>query len=325
MKIKLVGEYPDNTFEKFSALLSDEMFELEAIDTQEKYDAMRDAEVVILRIFKMPKEIIWANPNLKLVLRWGAGYDSVDIEEAGKRGVLVTNTPGANAGAVSEMAILLMLAIGRKLMCHYESLKKGVWSKNTFLNQSYTLNGKLVGIIGAGNIGCQVAAKARAFGAVTQYYDVYRLPTKVEIENKLQYVSFDDLIRTSDIISLHVPLTDNNHHLIGEKEIAEMKKGVIIINTGRGGLIDDHALALAVSAGKVAGAGLDCVENEPLKKDDELLKYPDIIVTPHIGGGTADIGDSIIPMITDNIIALSKGQELSFIVNKRYLKENTLN
>ena len=174
-KVILAGTYPAHTFEKLRAMLPEEEFELKAVDTPEAYDAMTDAEFMILRIFKAPRPVIERNPNLKMILRWGAGFDSVDIQAAGEHGVCVTNTPAANAGAVSELAVLLMLAVGRKLLCHTESLAKGEWSKNTFLNGSFCLNGKTLGVIGAGNIGRQVARKAQAFGAVTNYYDPFRL------------------------------------------------------------------------------------------------------------------------------------------------------
>ncbi|MBQ3345717.1 MAG: hypothetical protein IJG39_01360, partial [Synergistaceae bacterium] len=227
---------------------------------------------------------------------------------------------GANAGAVSELAVLLMLAVGRKLMCHEDSLRRGEWSKNTYINSSYTLNNKVVGIVGAGNIGRQVARKVQAFGATTQYYDPYRLKPEMEEDFKLKFTSLDEVLRTSDLITLHVPLTDENQHMIDAERIAGMKDGAIIINTARGGLIDDHALAEAVKSGKLSGAGLDGVEREPLQPDDELLNTPNIIVTPHIGGGTADIGDVIMPMLADDIIDFANGKEVRHVVNKQYLK-----
>lgn len=319
LKVVLAGTYPAHTFEKLRTLLPEEDFELKAVDTPEKYEAMTDAEIMILRIFKAPREVIERNPKLKMILRWGAGFDSVDIEAAGKRGILVTNTPGANANAVSELAILLMLAVGRKLLCHTECLKKGEWSKNTFLNSSFCLNNKLLGIVGAGNIGRQVAVKAQAFGANVQYYDPYRLSEEMEKKFHLTYVPLEELIRTSDVISLHVPLTEQTHHMLGEKEIAAMKDGAIIINTARGGLINDHALAEAVKRGKLGGAGLDGVENEPLEPGDELLLEPGIVVTPHIGGGTADIGDVIMPMLAEDIIDYAKNKKVKHVVNQKYL------
>ena len=319
LKVVLAGNYPKRTYEKLREQLPESEFDLVSVSDPDEYEAMIDAEILILRIFKAPKEVIDRNPKLRMIMRWGAGFDSVDIEAAGARGVLVTNTPGANAGAVSELAVLLMLAVGRRLPSHMESLSQGVWSKNTFINSSFCLNRKMVGIVGGGNIGRQVAAKVKAFGADVQYYDAFRLPGELEEQCGLHYVSLETLIETSDIITLHVPLTEDTQHMIGAGEIEKMKDGAILINTARGGLIDDHALAEAVARGKLAGAGLDGVEREPLPADDELLKDPNIIVTPHIGGGTADIGDAIIPMLAQDIVDFTEGKEIRHIVNREYL------
>ncbi len=319
MKVVLAGKYPARTFETLRELLPESQFELEAVDTPEAYETMTDAEIMILRIFKAPAEVIERNKNLKMILRWGAGYDSVDIQAAGERGILVTNTPGANAGAVAELAVMLMLAVGRKLLCHYEFLRQGEWSKNTFLNSSYSLNNKIVGIIGAGNIRRQVAKRVQAFGAKTQYYDEFKLTPAVEAEFSLPYVTFEELIRTSDIITLHIPLTDQTKHIIGAKELERMKPGAIVINTARGGLVDDCALAAAVRDGRLRGAGLDGVEREPLSPDDELLQDPNIIVTPHVGGGTADIGDVILPMLAQDIQDFAVGNDVKHVVNGEYL------
>lgn len=316
--VVLAGTYPVNTYEKLCALLPESKFKLTEVNTIEEYDRMTDAEIMILRIFKAPKEVIERNPKLKMILRWGAGFDSVDIEAAGKRGIFVTNTPGANAAAVSELAVMLMLAVGRKLLCHTECLAEGNWSKNTFLNTSYCLNHKKLGIIGAGNIGRQVAVKAQAFGASVQYYDPFRLSSEMEEKFSLQYVSLETLLSSSDVVSLHVPLTDATYHMIGKEELKKMKSGAIIINTARGGLIDDHALAEVVASGHLAGAGLDGVEEEPLPMNHELLVNPNIIVTPHIGGGTADIGDEIIPMLVEDIMSFADGQTPKFVVNEQY-------
>ncbi len=319
MKVVLAGKYPARTFEMLRELLPESQFELEAVDTPEAYETMTDAEIMILRIFKAPAEVIERNKNLKMILRWGAGYDSVDIQAAGERGILVTNTPGANAGAVAELAVMLMLAVGRKLLCHYEFLRQGEWSKNTFLNSSYSLNNKIVGIIGAGNIGRQVAKRVQAFGAKTQYYDEFKLTPAMETEFSLPYVTFEELIKTSDIITLHIPLTDQTKHIIGAKELERMKPGAIVINTARGGLVDDCALAAAVRDGRLRGAGLDGVEREPLSPDDELLQDPNIIVTPHVGGGTADIGDVILPMLAQDIRDFADGNDVKHVVNREYL------
>lgn len=315
----LAGTYPAHVLEKFEAQLPKDRFNLRAISDEQEYNAMNDANIIILRIFKAPQAIIEQNPDLKMIMRWGTGFDSVDIKAAGKKGILVTNTPGANAIAVAELAVMMMLAVGRKLKCHMESLKKGIWSKNTFLNSSYTLNQKLVGVIGGGNIGRQVSKRVPAFGATVQYFDTFRLKEEMEKEFNMKYVPLETLLETSDIVTIHVPLMDSTRHMIGAGEIEKMKDGAIIINTARGGLIDDTALAKAVRSGKLSGAGLDGVEREPLSADDELLNDPNIIVTPHVGGGTADLADVIIPMIVQDIQDFSDGKMPNHVVNKEYL------
>ena len=317
----LAGQYPAHTFETLQELLRDLPVTLKAVDTPEAYEAMTDAEIMILRIFKAPEAVIARNPNLKMIMRWGAGFDSVDIEAAGKRGILVTNTPGANADAVSELAVLLMLAVGRKILCHTSCLRKGVWSKNDFINSSFTLVNKTVGILGAGNIGRKVAQRVQAFGAKTVYYDPFRLSEEREKAFNLKYMPLDELLPVCDVITLHLPLTDDTKHLIDGAAIERMKPGAIIINTARGGLVDDCALFQAVQSGKLLGAGLDGVEREPLQPDDELFTNDNIIVTPHVGGGTADIGEAIMPMLVEDIRLLLSGDQPRFVVNRQYLPQ----
>ena len=254
-----------------------------------------------------------------MCVRWGAGFDSVDIEEAGKHGIYVCNTPGANAYAVAELTVALMLAVGRKLICHDRAIHQGEWSKNTFLNLTRTLNNKVVGIIGGGNIGRQVASRVQAFGSTVQYYDPFRLPEEMEEKLHMKYVGLEELIRTSDVITLHVPLMDSTRHMIGEKEIEKMKDGAILINVARGGLMDDEAVVNAVNSGKLSGAGIDCVEEEPAKPGSLILENSNIIVTPHVGGGSADISDVMFPMITENIELLEEEKALKYVVNKQYI------
>jgi D-3-phosphoglycerate dehydrogenase len=321
MKIMVAGEYPIGTYERLRRELSmDYKNEIIKIDTKKQYDSMTEAEIIILRIFKAPKEFIERNKNLKMILRWGAGYDTVDIETAGKKRIIVTNTPGANADAVSELTILLMLAVGRNLLQHVRCLEKGEWSKNTFLNTSYTLKEKLVGIIGGGNIGRKVAEKARAFGSKIQYYDTYQLSPETEEKYQMQYVPMNQLLKTSDVITLHIPLIESTHNIIGKEQINQMKQNAIFINVSRGGLVDEKALLSAIEGGKILGAGLDCVEKEPLNPNDPMLKNPAIIITPHIGGGTADLQDVIIPMIVKNIKLFLEGNQVDYVVNNDWLK-----
>ena len=320
MKVAIVGTYPAGTFEKFKNHFSEKPeIEVVEVDTQKKFDALTEADAIVLRILKMPKEVVARIKGLKMIMRWGAGFDSVDIEEAGKHGIYVCNTPGANAYAVAELTVALMLAVGRKLICHDRAIHQGEWSKNTFLNLTRTLNNKVVGIIGGGNIGRQVASRVLAFGSTVQYYDPFRLPEEMEEKLHMKYVGLEELIRTSDVITLHVPLMASTRHMIGEKEIEKMKDGAILINVARGGLMDDGAVVNAVNAGKLSGAGIDCVEEEPAKLGSPILENPNIIVTPHVGGGSADISDVMFPMITENIELLEEEKALKYVVNKQYM------
>ena len=316
LKIVLAGKYPEGTLEGFREKLSGEDVNVVAIDDPEEYEKLSDANVIILRVFKAYKDVIERNKDLKVICRWGVGVDSVDVDFAKSRGVLVTNTPGANAYAVSDLAVLLMLAVGRNLIFHENSIQSGVWSRSMFTDNAVTLNAKKVGLIGGGNIGRQVARKVQAFGATVQYFDVFRLKPEMEKEFNMTFVSLDELIKTSDVISIHVPLTDENKHMINAEKIAMMKKGAIIINAARGGLIDDKALLKAIDDGHLMGAGLDCVEDDPMPAGHPMLGHPNIVITPHVGGNVSDMGAAMIPMISDNLKRYIHGEKMLFVVNE---------
>lgn len=323
INVALAGQYPEDTLGRFRAALPEDQFAITLYASKEEFDSIKGAEILILRNFDADKAFMVRNPELRLICRWGVGFDCIDIKEAGKRGITACNTPGANAESVAQLVIMEMLTIGRRLVCHIQQLAQGNWSRNDYINNSWTMDHKVVGIIGAGNIGRNVARKAQAFGATTQYYDVFRLPEEREKELGLTYKPLAEIIATSDLITLHVPLTEENFHMIGEKEIATMKKGAILINASRGGIVDDEAVFEAVESGKLLGAGLDVVENEPLPRRDPLLHNPNILVTPHIGGNVTDIGDNIIPMIVQSIQDYAAGtpaKEIHYCVNKQFLK-----
>lgn len=319
IKVVLAGQYPEGTYEAVRKLLPETEFSLAAVDTQEAYDLMTDAQIMILRIFKAPREVMERNKNLKMILRWGAGYDSVDIKAAGENGILVTNTPGANAGSVSELAVLFVACGGKKAAQPRGLSEEGRMEQEYISRQLLFSERENVRCNWSGNIGRQTADKARAFGARIQYYDEYRLSPEMEKKYELEYTALDDLIATSDIITLHIPLTQKTRHLIGSGQISRMKQGAILINTARGGLVDEKALADAVREGRLLGAGIDCVEEEPLSPDDPLLNTPGIIVTPHIGGGTADIADRIIPMLVEDIEDYAQGKTPRHLVNGAFL------
>lgn len=316
--VLLAGPYPAGTLEKLQQAVTGTDISIRAVLTEEEFAKENDVDAIILRIIKMPKNVIARfSPKLKLIMRWGVGYDAVDIQQARAQGIDVCNTPGANAHAVSELAVLLMLAVGRKLLCHELELRKGVWSRELFTAQTRSLNHKVVGIVGGGHIGRLVALKAQAFGAKTQYYDPFRLKPEMEEQFNLDYVDYETLLATSDVISFHVPLLDSTRHMLNRENIRNVKKGAIIVNTSRSGIVEDAAIVEAQKAGLISGAGLDCTEESPISKENPLLQDPNIIVTPHVGGTTSDIGDSIIPMIVENLKLMAEGKTLKYVVNQQ--------
>ena len=320
MKIVLAGQYRNGTAEKLRKLLPENFGELVPVTDEAEFKKITDADILVLRIFKADRAFIEQNKNLKLILRWGVGYDTVDIQAAGEHGIYVTNTPGANSDAVSELTIMHMLAVCRKLLCYTENINAGNWKPNVYENQAFCLYGKTIGIIGCGNIGSRVARKVRVFGAETQYFDVVRLSEEREKELGIRFVSLEELLKTSDIVTLHCPLFEDNYHMIGKDEIAMMKDGAVLINCARGGLVDDDELLKAVESGKLKGAGMDVPETVPLPLDSPLLRNPNIVITPHIGGSSSDVADIIIPMLASDISLFLKGERPVNVVNAQYLK-----
>lgn len=316
LDVLLAGPYPAGTLERLQDAVKDAGIMVRQVVTEEEFAKEHDVDAVILRVLKMPTTVVQRfSSRLKLIMRWGVGYDMVDIKTARKQGIAVCNTPGANAYAVSELAILLMLAVGRKLICHERKLQAGVWSRELFTAQSRTLHHKTVGIVGGGNIGRQVALKAQAFGATTQYYDPFRLKPEMEKEFHLTYVPYETLLETSDVITYHVPLNDGTHYMLNKDNIKTVKPGAIVINTSHGGIVEEAAVLQAVQDGKLSGAGLDCTEDTPIQMDSPLLKEPNIVVTPHIGGTANDMADAILPMIISNLKKLAAGEKLDYVVN----------
>ena len=315
MKIALAGPYPAKTLERFQELLP--AHEILPVATQEEYDALTDVECVIVRVLKTPEAVLANKPNLKAVIRWGAGYDSVDIQAAGKRGILVINTPGVNAYAVAELALGMMIVLNRKALGYWHNVQEGNWDRGAFT--SLSLNHKTVGIVGGGNIGRRVAALVQALGAQVLYYDAFRLPLERERELQMTYAPLEELLEQADLVSLHVPLLDSTRHIIGAEQLARMKPTACLVNTARGGLVDDAALLQALQRGQLAGAGLDCVEDEDSPVTKDLMAAPNVFITPHIGGSTADLVDAMIPTIAQIIQTLAEGGELNNVVNREYL------
>jgi len=270
-------------------ILKDAGFEVDVnpnISYEELKEKVRDYNVLVVRSrTKVTREIIEAGENLRVVGRAGAGIDNIDVEAAKERGIIVLNTPEAPAIAVAELTMGLLLSLARQIPRADRSMKEGKWAKKEF--KGWQLNGKTFGIVGLGHIGEKVARLAKAFGM--KILITKRTPPSPEILKELEaeFVPLDELLRRSDIISLHVPLTPQTRHMIGEREIQLMKDGAFIINTSRGAVIDEKALFNALKSGKLGGAALDVYEIEP-PRDYSLMKLPNVVCTPHIGAQTVE-------------------------------------
>ncbi|MCX8176825.1 MAG: phosphoserine phosphatase SerB [Candidatus Bathyarchaeota archaeon] len=243
-------------------------------------------DVLIVRSrTKVTKDIIDAGEKLKVIARAGAGIDNIDVDYAEKKGIKVVCASEAVANAVAELTIGLILSIARQIPRADHAMKEGKWIKNEI--EGWELRGKTIGIIGCGRIGQRVAQLAKAFGMTILISDMNCPPDSLIREVNAQLVPLDELLKRSDIITMHVPLTPQTHHMISMNEINLMKDGVYIINTSRGSVIDENALFEALKAGKVAGAALDVYEKEP-PVDYSIIKLPNVVCTPHIGAQTAE-------------------------------------
>jgi phosphoglycerate dehydrogenase-like enzyme len=292
-------------------------FELVAADfgTPEFYAAAADAEYFLGLARNMGTEFFRSAPKLKLVQLLSAGYDRVDVEAARKAGVPVSNNGGANAIAVAEHTILLMLAVLKQLVRFHLDVVAGTWRPPASSHSPvYELSGRTVGIIGLGNIGKKVARRAAAFDARVQYYDILRLSEAEEDALGVRFVLLSELLRSSDIVSLHVPLNDTTRNMIGARELALMKPGAILVNTCRGPVVDEQALSQALTDRRIGGAGLDVLVDEPPPKDHPLFTLPNVTLTPHSAGPTWENWTARFRNGFDNIERVAAGRAPLWVI-----------
>ncbi|KAI4152593.1 MAG: hypothetical protein L6R39_001771 [Caloplaca ligustica] len=248
---------------------------------------------------RFDRELIHLLPqSLQYIAHNGAGYDQIDAEACAQRGISVSNTPGAADASTANTAIYLLLGALRRVHIPATALREGRWRGSMGLGHDPA--GKILGILGMGGIGSAFALRAAPFGFQLQYHN--RNPVGHSSSNltNAKYVSFEELIRTSDVISIHLPLNDATKGLIGREEFQMMKEGVVIVNTARGKIIDEGALVEALEQGKVFAAGLDVYENEP-EIHPGLIKHDDVVLMPHIGTATVETQRKMELLVIDNI------------------------
>lgn len=254
------------------------------------------------------RDVLNAAPNLRMIQRTGVGTDMFDMEALKEKNIPVYVNMGINARSVAEHAVMLILAALKRLTIVNANLKSGIWLKQDTGVQSRELCGKTVGIIGMGNIGRMVVKMLNGFDVNIVYYDMYRQKEETEKELGISYAPMDDVLKKADIISLHCPLTLETKGIIDAKAISMMKKGSIIINTARGGLIDEAALIDALKTGHIKAAGLDVFAQEPPAKTNPLLDLENVTVSPHIGGLSYESFRNMMAEAMNNIRLFEEGR-----------------
>lgn len=259
-----------------------------------------------------------ALPKLRTVARWGVGYDSIDLQAATEAGVIITNTPGAVSESVADQAFTLMLALCRRLPEQMKVARSLDWR----YVEGTELWRKTLGIVGFGSIGQAVARRAAGFAMRILVYDPRPQPWALGTLGATP-VSLEELLAESDIVTLHANLTESSRGIIGEAQLRAMKPTAVLINTGRGGLVDQAALARALREGWIAGAALDTLECEPPAADDPILTAPNTIITPHMASATAEAAARVNALVCDNILAALAGRRPRFVVNPAVFDRGT--
>jgi D-3-phosphoglycerate dehydrogenase len=296
--------YPEDFSSIFPAL--DDRFDLrrtEANTPDELIAALADADVVVARRGKFSAKVFQSLPRLRGIVKWGAGVETIDIPAATEAGVIVTNSPG-NSFAVAEAAMCLILAVAKNLLVMAQAAKEG--ARPAFDVRGHELYEKTLGILGFGRIGRHLAHIARGFKMNVIAFDPYVPASKFQ-ELGVRQVDLPTLMQESDYISIHCALTPETHHLIGEKEISLMKPSAYLVNTARGPVLDETALYRALAERKIAGAGLDVFEIEPLEPSNPLLALPNVVATPHSLPRAWESTGRTTRMIQDAVLAILEG------------------
>lgn len=284
-------------------------------------DLCRDADGVLNGRAKITAKVIAAMERCRIIVRYGIGIDTVDIPAATERGIMVANVPDYCVDEVSDHALTLLLMLGRQAVPSIAIARQDTWSLGS-LRPLHRLRGQVCGLFGAGRIGSLLAKKVGALGMQVLVHDPYLNETQARAMGA-ELVSFDDLLARSDFISLHAPLTDETHHRFGESAFARMKPEAFIINTARGGLVDEAALIRAVDSGKIAGAGIDAVESESAVTPTRtaLVNHPKIVVTAHTAWLSVEARRTLQERASAQVAAALRGEKPYGLVNRPVAKQ----
>jgi D-3-phosphoglycerate dehydrogenase len=280
-------------------------------DADEKVRRASGAAVLVnsRSAVKWPGDVLRRLPGLRMIALCGIGADAVDLAASREMGIAVCNIPGRTAPIVAEHALALMFAVARRTWYQTNELKSGRWTRR----DNVYLRGKTLGVVGVGPIGAEVARLGRSVGMRAVAW-TFRPTTERAAELGVTFLPLDELFRTADVVSLHVKLTEQTRRLIGEAELARMKPGALLINTARGAVVDEAALAAALSAGHLGGAGIDVYETEPLPADSPLLACEQVVLTPHNADQTPEGTDILNDGVLENVIAFLEGRPQNRVV-----------
>lgn len=268
-----------------------------------------DADFYLVGLEWIGKELIEPAKQLKLIQRLGAGFDNVDLACAKACGVPVANIPGANSAAVAEHAIMVIIALLKRLPEGDSSMKQGQWKMTELLFAGcFELWKKTVGIVGLGRIGKELARRLIGFDVTVLYNDILEFPPELEKELNVKRVSFEELLAQSDVVTMHVPLTDLTRDMMSAKQFGMMRSTALFLNSARGEVVDEAALAEALNRGIISGAAIDAFKDEPPKPDNPLLKADNIILTPHNAGVTREVSMRFITESFANFNRVAEGQ-----------------
>ena len=273
--------------------------------------AMADADYGIWWDVPVTAEIVAASPKVKLFHKWGVGVDNIDMEACRARGIQVARTTGSNAAPVAEFTIGAMIALARRIVPAHISTAAGGGEKNEVWKRSIMVTGKTVGIIGLGSIGKGVAKRLAGFDCRTLYHNRNRIPAAEEAALGVEYATLDDLLRQSDIVSLNCPLSPETKGMIDARAFGLMKRGALLVNVARGGVVVEADLVRALEDGTLAGAAVDVFESEPPPKDHPLLRMPNVIVTPHTASTAFENSRKGVAHWLGNIVRVSKKDQVT--------------
>ncbi|WNV89992.1 phosphoglycerate dehydrogenase [Umezawaea sp. Da 62-37] len=289
-----------------------EVRHVDGTDRPALLEAVADADALLVRsATKVDAEVLAASTRLKVVARAGVGLDNVDVPASTARGVMVVNAPTSNIVSAAEHAVALLLSVARQVPAAHATLQAGTWKRSSF--NGIELNGKTVGVVGLGKIGQLFAARVAAFGVNLIAYDPYVSAARAA-QLGIELVTLEELLERSDAISIHLPKTPETKGLIGADQLAKAKRGVIVVNAARGGLVDEQALADAVREGQVGGAGIDVFSTEPTT-ESPLFGVPNIVVTPHLGASTTEAQDRAGTDVARSVLLALQGEFVPDAVN----------